>query len=155
MLKDQAENLLTEALVASQHLFLIDFQIDQNNNIKVVIDGDRGVTVEDCVMISRAIEHNLDKEMYDFSLEVTSAGATSPLVLPRQYLKNAGRILTVKTLSGETLEGNLQEVNEKQITLKWTDREPKQVGKGKITVEKTTIIPFENIKESKVKLIFN
>ena len=55
-----------------------------------------GLPLKDCMKVSRAIEHNLDREEEDFSLEVASAGATSPLVLPRQYTKNIGRKLKVK-----------------------------------------------------------
>ena len=60
-------------------MFLIEFSINAENHIKIVIDGDNGVLVEDCMFISRAIEHNLDREEHDFSLEVMSAGATAPL----------------------------------------------------------------------------
>jgi len=74
MLKETVENLLASALEERNDLFIIDLSISEDNSIKVVIDGDHGVSVEDCVFISRAIEHNLDREQEDFSLEVTSAG---------------------------------------------------------------------------------
>ncbi len=90
MFKDKVKALLEEALVADKSLFLIDFSIATDNTIKVVLDGDEGVALQDCMKVSRAIEHNLDREEYDFSLEVTSAGATTPMVIPRQYLKNIG-----------------------------------------------------------------
>ena len=80
--------------------------IANDNTIRVVLDGDEGVNLQDCMNISRAIEHNLDREEEDFSLEVTSAGAASPLELPRQYKKNIGRKLKVRT-GEEELEGNL------------------------------------------------
>ena len=62
-----------------------------------MIDGDNGVLVEDCMFVSRAIEHNLDRETEDFSLEVSSVGATTPLVHKRQYKKHIGRILKIVT----------------------------------------------------------
>ena len=71
----------------------------EDNQIKVIIDGDNGVLVEDCMFVSRAIEHNLDREEEDFSLEVASAGAASPLTHTRQYIKNIGRTLEVKTIT--------------------------------------------------------
>jgi len=155
MLKEKVTDLLEEALSKNQSLFLIDFDIDENNNIKITIDGDTGVTLLDCMAISRAIEHNIDGEEYDFALEVASAGASSPLQFPRQYKKNIGRTLEIKQKEGGTLEGVLSEVTEENITISWSAREPKPVGKGKITVEKKEVIPFTNIKQSKVKINFN
>lgn len=154
MFKDIVKDLLDQALNQRKDLFLIDFEILSDNTIRVVIDGDKGVLVEDCIYISRAIEHNLDREEQDFSLEVTSCGATSPLQLPRQYNKHIGRNLEVKTVEGDKVEGQLADVNEEDITLKWKTREPKPVGKGKVTVTKEVNIAFENIKEAKVKIKF-
>ncbi len=154
MFKDTVKDLLDQALDQRKDLFLIDFEILSDNTIRVVIDGDKGVLVEDCIYISRAIEHNLDREEQDFSLEVTSCGATSPLQLPRQYNKHIGRNLEVKTFEGDKVEGQLADVNEEDITLKWKTREPKPVGKGKVTVTKEVNIAFENIKEAKVKIKF-
>lgn len=153
MLKDKVELLLNKALQENPSLFLVNLTIGADNGIKVVLDGDEGVSLQDCVDVSRAIEHNLDREEEDFSLEVTSAGATSPLTLPRQYNKNIGRKLQVRTTSGE-LEGTLVEASENSITLEWKAREPKPVGKGKVTVQKKQEIAFSDIQQAKVKLKF-
>ncbi|WP_431162733.1 ribosome assembly cofactor RimP [Flagellimonas beolgyonensis] len=153
MLKEKVESLLGKALEEHPSLFLIDFTIGGDNTIKVVLDGDKGVTLQDCMDVSRAIEHNLDREVEDFSLEVASAGATSPLKMPRQYTKNIGRKLKVRTDSGE-LEGTLVQATENNITLEWKAREPKPVGKGKVTVQKKRDIPFSEIQEAKVILKF-
>ena len=154
MFKKKVEDLLQNALNEREDLFLIDFTVSNDNAIKVVIDGDDGVLVEDCIYISRAIEHNIDREEEDFSLEVLSAGAASPLTLPRQYKKHVGRDLEVKTSEGENMEGKLDGVDEEGIVLKWKTREPKPVGKGKVTVTKETKVAFNNIKEAKVKIKF-
>ena len=153
MFKDKVTSLLNKALEENKSLFLIDFFIDGGNKIRVVLDGDEGVNLKDCMAVSRAIEHNLDREEEDFSLEVTSAGATTPLVLPRQYRKNIGRKLEVKTLE-TVFEGNLTAATEETITLEWKSREPKPIGKGKHTVEKKEEIAFSDIKEAKVVLKF-
>jgi len=154
MLKKIVEDLLQTALDERQDLFLIDFTFSGDNAIKIVIDGDNGVLVEDCMFISRAIEHNIDREEHDFSLEVLSSGAATPLSLPRQYKKHIGRNLEIKTLDSQDLEGELTEVNDKEVVLNWKAREPKPVGKGKVTVAKTATVAFNNIKEAKVKIKF-
>lgn len=154
MFKKTVEDLLQTALDERQDLFLIDFSLSGDNAVKIVIDGDNGVLVEDCMFISRAIEHNIDKEEHDFSLEVLSSGAATPLILPRQYNKHVGRNLEVKTLDGQNFEGELTEVNNDGVVLSWKAREPKPVGKGKVTVAKQANVAFDNIKEAKVKIKF-
>ena len=153
MLKAQVEELLGKALKENETLFLIDFSIAPDNTIKIILDGDEGVNLKDCMAISRAIEHNLDREEHDFSIEVTSSGATEPIVMARQYPKNIGRKLVVKTANAN-FEGDLTEATEETITLEWKAREPKPVGKGKITVQKRKKIAISEIEEAKVKLIF-
>ncbi|WP_422106132.1 ribosome assembly cofactor RimP [Winogradskyella sp.] len=154
MFRETVKELLDNALNERQDLFLIDFDILSDYTIRVVLDGDKGVLVEDCMFVSRSIEHNLDREAQDFSLEVTSSGAASPLVLPRQYNKHIGRTLEVKTNEGNKLEGQLTEASEDGILLTWKAREPKPVGKGKVTVTKEAAIAFSDIKEAKVKIKF-
>lgn len=153
MFKNTVKDLLEAALTERPDLFLIDFSINTDNHINIVIDGDTGVLVEDCMFVSRAIEHNIDREEHDFSLEVMSAGATTPLVNKRQYKKNLKRELKVKTTS-ETLEGVLAKATDSEIVLEWKVREPKPLGKGKVTVKKEANIAYEDIVEAKVMIKF-
>ena len=153
MFKETVQNLLNAALTERQDLFLIDFDVNTANHIKIILDGDNGVLVEDCMFVSRAIEHNLDREEQDFSLEVMSAGATSPLVNKRQYKRHINRTLKVKTES-DKLEGVLTEASEETILLEWKTREPKPVGKGKVTVKKQANVAYEDIVEAKVMIKF-
>lgn len=153
LLKEKVEKLLQGAFEENNSLFLIALTVDNNNHISVIIDGDQGVSVNDCIAISRKIEHNLDREEEDFSLDVASAGASNPLELPRQYKKNIGRKLAVTT-SEEELEGKLMKVEDEKIYLQWKTREPKPIGKGKVTVTKEAVLPLEEIIEAKVIITF-
>ena len=153
-MREKVAHLLEKALEENKSLFLIDLTITEDNQIRVIIDGDHGVTVDDCIAISRAIEHNLDREEVDFSLEVMSAGVSEPLSLPRQFKKNIGRNIKVKTTNNEKIEGELIAANEENCTLTWTTREPKPVGKGKITVQKEANLPYKEIMEAKVMITF-
>jgi len=154
MFRDSVKKLLEEGLSQREDLFLVDFDVLGDNSIKIVIDGDNGVLVEDCMFISRAIEHNLDREEQDFSLEILSAGATSPLINKRQYKKNIGRTLNVKTISNEDIEGKLTEVNDEKILLEWKTREPKPIGKGKVTVKKQAELSYDSISKAQVVIKF-
>lgn len=151
--KEQVISLLNQAFEKRPDLFLIDFSIGSDSHIEVVIDGDSGVTVEDCVEVSRAVEHNLDREVHDFSLSVQSAGATAPLTLARQFPKHIGRNLKV-TVQNNSFEGELIEANPSQITLQWSERIPKEVGKGKQTVIRKEIIQLSDINKAHVVLTF-
>ena len=152
-MKEEVQQLLQNALDDRPDLFLISMEVSESNQIRVIIDGDHGVKVQDCIEISRAIEHNLDREDQDFSLEVLSAGVSEPLTMVRQYQKNVGRKLKVKS-DDQTIEGKLEEANEDQIVLTWKVREPKPVGKGKVTVEKKAQLAYDDIQEAKVMITF-
>ncbi len=154
-MREKVLQLLEKALEDNKSLFLIDFTVTEANQIRITIDGDNGVTVEDCIAVSRAIEHNLDREETDFSLEVMSAGVSQPLQAPRQYKKNIGRKLQVKTQSGESIEAELANATDSEVTLKWKTREPKPIGKGKHTVKKEAVVPYNDIVEAKVMITFN
>lgn len=152
--KTKIIDLVDQALKENPALFLIDLKFLPDNKIYVEVDGDNGIALTECIRISRAVEHNLDREEEDFSLEVTSPDIANPLKVKRQYLKNINRILQVKLTNNTNVEGKLINVNEEGITLEWKVREPKPIGKGKITVVKNAIIPFVDILEAKVKVIF-
>lgn len=152
-MKQKVALLLEKALEENPSLFLISLSVTGDNQIKVVIDGDQGVSVQDCIEVSRAIEHNLDRDAEDFSLEVLSAGVSEPLTMLRQYHKNIGRDLKVKTTK-ETFEGRLVEALDEGAKLNWKAKELKPTGKGKITVEKEVIVPYQDIIEAKVMIKF-
>ena len=84
---------------------------------------------------------------------MASAGVSTPLKLVRQYKKNKGRTVKVKTAT-EAIEAVLADANEEFITLTWSAREPKKIGKGKETVEKKLELPYSEIKEAIVTITF-
>lgn len=153
MLKDLVVPLLEGALEENPSLFLVDLTISPDNKITVTLDGDNGVTLKECIAVSRAIEHNIDRDEIDFGLEVASSGASSLLKMPRQYNKNVGRVLAVRTAE-VAVEGTLTELKEDGVVLEWSAREPKPIGKGKVTVQKRMEIAFTDIIEAKVVIKF-
>ena len=86
--RKKVEELLSEFLKEREDLFLIDLKISASDDITVILDGDNGVSLQDCLDASRAIEFNMDREEHDFSLQVMSAGLSEPLSTPRQFQKN-------------------------------------------------------------------
>lgn len=152
--RKKIEELLHEFLAARTDLFLIDLKFSAADDITVILDGDNGVSLQDCLDASRAIEFNMDREEHDFSLQVMSAGLSEPLVTPRQFAKNIGREIDVLLNDATNVQGELAKVDEEKITLILRYRKPKEVGKGKVDVEEEKEIPYSEIKKALVTIKF-
>ena len=152
--KNKIEELLSGFLAERPDLFLIDLKISAGDDITVILDGDNGVSLQDCLDASRAIEFNMDREEHDFSLQVMSAGLSEPLSSPRQFRKNIGRELDILMNDSTKIEGELAKVDEEKITLILRYRKPKEIGKGKVDVEEEKEIPYSEIKKALVAIKF-
>ncbi|UOE37993.1 ribosome assembly cofactor RimP [Chryseobacterium oryzae] len=148
------ETLLNDFLETRKDLFLIDLKFSASDDITVILDGDNGVSVQDCLDASRAIEFNMDREEHDFSLQVMSAGLSEPLSIPRQYQKNIGREIEVLLNDSSEIEGELAKVDEEKITLILRYRKPKDIGKGKVDVVEEKEISYTEIKKALVVIKF-
>lgn len=152
--REKVEVLISDFLAERGDLFLIETKISVAQDITVILDGDDGVTLQDCLDASRAIENNLDREEHDYSLQVMSAGLSEPLVTPRQFRKNIEREIEVWLNNDEEIEGELTEVSEADITLILKYRRPKLIGKGKEDVVEEKKIALEDIRKALVKVKF-
>ncbi|MGY1634249.1 ribosome maturation factor RimP [Geodermatophilus sp. SYSU D01186] len=68
--------------------------------VRVVVDRDEGVTLDDVAEVSRAVSTALDEDDTEFGglpyvLEVTSPGVDRPLTEPRHWRRNTGRLVSV------------------------------------------------------------
>lgn len=138
---------IIEEQIKGSDLFLIDLKIGKDNKISIIIDGDNGVKIQDCIDLSRFVEKQLDREVEDFELNVLSSGVGEPLKLMRQYKKNIGRYVEITTLDNEKLEGELIATSEDSVFIK-----PKMKNKKDIATEKQ--ISFSDIKEGKIIILF-
>jgi ribosome maturation factor RimP len=136
-------------------LFIVDLTISAKNVIRLELDKySGGVTVEDCVSVSRNIEHNLDREAEDFELHVSSAGLDKPLRVHAQYVKNTGRDLDILMKSGEKLTGTLTEVADNGIVITQTEKRAIEGKKKKEIVEIKQELTFDEIAEAKIVISF-
>ena len=133
-------------------LFIVELTISAKNVIRLELEG--GVTVEDCMSVSRNIEHNLDREEEDFELHVSSAGLDKPLRVHAQYVKNVGRGLDVLLKSGEKAEGTLTEVTDEHLVLSSSEKRQIEGKKKKEIVELNREITFSEIQEAKIVISF-
>ena len=116
--------------------YLVDVTISPKNSITVKMDNlNGGVSVKDCVSVSRNIEHNLDREQEDFELQVSSPGLDQPFMVMQQYVKNIGNQVSVTTQKNETLTGELIEASKKEISLRELKVEKNKTTKKKEQIE--------------------
>lgn len=144
--------LVEEKISDRPELFLVEVKMLPNNKLIIHIDGDEGISIQDCAAISRHVGFHLEEENAiekAYNLEVSSPGVGEPLKLKRQYTKNIGRELSVKLSGGEVKEGKLLSTDENSITI-----EAKVKEKGKKVQLVETGIAFNDITETKVLISF-
>jgi len=151
--KANIEALVAEVLDAETE-FLVAVNVTGSNHIVVVIDGDNGVPIKRCVEISRHIEGNLDREIEDFELEVSSAGVTSPLLLARQYIKNVGRMVDVLLNSGENFQGKLIAASETHFSIVFQQKMLVEGTKKKQLVDITKEFEYSEVKSTTQVILF-
>ena len=152
MQKSQIVNLVEEAIQDTDQ-FIVDVIVTPDNTILVFLDADTAVTISDCVKVSRHIEGNLDREIEDYELRVSSAGLDHPIHLPRQFQKNTGKTIDILLENGEKQRGKLLSFDENNITIEEIIVK-KRNKLQKETVGQAVTIPFTTIKEIKLVIIF-
>jgi len=118
--------------------------------LRVVVDGDGGVTLDDIAEVSQAVSAFLDatnvmgESAYD--LEVTSPGVSRPLTLPRHWRRSVGRLVVVSLASGGELTGRVIAADDEGVTFELPGKKPgttggerrlahAELGRGKVQVE--------------------
>jgi ribosome maturation factor RimP len=140
--------------IAEGELFVVDIDVKPGNKISVLIDSNQGVSIDQCVEISRLIEHSLDRETEDFELQVSSPGLDQPFRVIQQYEKNLGREIEVIKNDGLKYTGTLKEINEDHFVIETKER-VKVDGKKKKQLQINDLaIRFDEVKAAKVVISF-
>ncbi len=149
---EKLAGIANEVIKDDSQYFLVSIKIKPTNNVKVYLDGDNGITIEKCIQFNRKMATIIEETGIlpadNFSLEVSSPGIDTPLVLHRQYIKNKGRLLEVTLAEDVTETGKLIDVAEQNLVLEVT------TGKGKKAVTQQKEIPFDQIKKAVVQIQF-
>ncbi|HLQ99234.1 MAG TPA: ribosome assembly cofactor RimP [Sphingobacterium sp.] len=151
-LEQRVEEWVESIIRERSDLFLVNIRILNNFIVEVLIDGDEGISIDDCAKISRELGQIMDEEEFlenTYKLEVSSPGLNKPLKLLRQYHKNLGRDIRVTTGDGQQIEGKLIDAHEEGIEVTYTIKRKKK--KAEL---KTDFIPFSNVKKTKVLISF-
>lgn len=150
--EQRVTELVEEKIADKPDLFLVSVKYNPGGKLIVLVDGDNGIGIDNVVAISRHVGFHLEEENVietAYNLEVSSPGIDTPLTLPRQYTKNVGRNLSVKTTEGIKREGKLIAADENAITIEETIKE-----KGKKAQIVESVIPLDQITETKVVISF-
>jgi ribosome maturation factor RimP len=150
---DEIKNIVAEKLTGSNQ-FLVDVIVKGHKGpqkVLVVIDSDKGVTIDECADLSRELSKAFDETQlfnHSYMLEVSTPGLDQPLRLKRQYLKNVGRGVRIVKKEQQLIEGKLIEVTDQLIKVE----QEVQVGKAK---EKMMVeVPFSEIDKTFVLISF-
>ncbi|HEX8061241.1 MAG TPA: ribosome maturation factor RimP [Cyclobacteriaceae bacterium] len=142
---------LAESALQEPGHFIVDvlyFERQRPAKVMVIVDGDKGVTIDACANLSRKLASLLDERNVPdnaYVLEVTTPGVDHPLRLKRQYFKNAGRQFKVHLKDKSIVQGKLEEVSEEKLTIR------------EVVDKKTTRVvevPFDNIEKAFVLVSF-
>lgn len=157
----RVEKEIQDILAANPEHFLVEIKVKPTNNIKVFIDGDKGVGIGDLAKYNRALYKELEEAALfpegDFSLEVSSAGLGEPLKMHRQYVKNLNRFVEVTQQEGQKIEGMLTAVDETGIVVEETvgkARPNGSSGRGKKAEIVKHTIAFSDIKSTQIQIKF-
>lgn len=151
VVEKRIRELAEEKLADRPDLFIVDIKIS-NSKIIVLLDGDEGLGIHDCALVSRHVGFHLEEENLienAYNLEVSSPGLDTPLLSDRQYQKNVGRNVSIKLTDGNKIEGKLLEVKEEGLLISHSVKE-----KGKKAQQVESLIEKSNIAETKVSISF-
>jgi ribosome maturation factor RimP len=142
---------LAESALVEQGHFIVDVLYNGKQRparLMVIVDGDNGVTIDQCADLSRKLSALMDEQniLNDaYILEVSTPGLDHPLKLKRQYFKNAGRQFKVHLKDKTIVQGKLEEVSDDKLTIR------EQVGKKET---KLTEVLFDQIDKAFVMVSF-
>jgi ribosome maturation factor RimP len=147
MIERQKIEALVGEFVKGKDLFIVAVKVSSSNRITVLADKKDGITIDECASIHRFIENNLDREIEDFELQVSSPGLDLPFVVPEQYLKNEGRKIEVIDNEGSKYTGIL-----KNVTAGGFELETEVKIKGKMKELKDISFNTDQVKTARVIL---
>ena len=149
---EEIKRIAEEKLIGPSQ-FIVDVVVSSRRvpqKVTIIVDGDSGISIEDCAKISREVSKVLDDSPLleaHYMLEVSTPGLDQPLKLNRQYKKNIERKLRVK-FQDKIVEGRLLNVTDDSITLE------QETGVGKKKVISPVEIQFSEIDKSFVLVSF-
>ncbi len=130
--EQKTESLVTP-LVEEHHFELVDVEyVKEAGNwyLRVYIDKEGGITVDDCEVISRTLSDRLDAEDFiedSYILEVSSPGLGRPLKKEKDFERSIGKEVEVKLYKARNhqkdFEGVLKAYSDHDVTIEVEEQE--------------------------------
>jgi ribosome maturation factor RimP len=125
---------LLEPVVAGTGFDLEDVIVTpagRRRQVRVIVDGDEGVSLDDVAAVSHEISAALDDSeamgSAPYVLEVTSPGVDRPLTQPRHWRRATGRMVRATLAAGEDVTGRITAADDTAVTLDTGGRERRLV----------------------------
>jgi len=150
--KEIIEKLVKEKL--DERMFIVDISVSSTNVIHIFVDSYDGMTIEQCIAISRHVEHSFDREEEDFALEVSSPGLTESFKVKEQYVKYTGKAIKIVTSDDQKLEGLLKSALDSGVVLETSGKGKVEGQKKKQLIVKEYNINYDDIKSAKAVISF-
>lgn len=122
---------LIQPLIDANNFELVDVEFVKEGSdwyLRVYIDKDGGITVDDCELISRAFNEILDREDYiseQYIFEVSSPGLMRPLKKEKDYKISVGKLIDIKLYKPvdkcKEFTGVLDSYDKDTVTIKMDD----------------------------------
>lgn len=154
MITEKQIKQLVEEKIEGTGNYLVEIRVRPGNKIHILLDNDNNLSINDCVEVSRYVEHQLDRETEDFELEVSSPGLDQPLRILRQYKKYLGKQVEVLTAEGTKIAGELKAAGDEGIVVETRAKEKVEGKKSKQLVVTEHKLPFSQVKETKIVISF-
>ncbi|WP_102346907.1 ribosome maturation factor RimP [Bacillus sp. Marseille-P3661] len=146
---------LVQPILAEMNLELVDIEFvkeGKNWYLRVFIDSDKGIDIEECGKVSEKLSEKLDETdpiTYPYFLEVSSPGAERPLKKKEDVKKSIGKQVHVKTyepINGEKVfEGKILDFDGETLTLEVLIK----------TRKKQVEIPYEKVASARLAVTFH
>ncbi|GAA4531539.1 MULTISPECIES: ribosome maturation factor RimP [Nonomuraea] len=115
---------LLEPVVAAEGLDLEDVTVTKAGKrrlLRVVVDRDGGVSLDDVADVSQAVSAALDEDdamgAAPYTLEVSSPGVDRPLTEPRHWRRAAKRLVKAEMRDGGLIEGRVLSADDAGVDL--------------------------------------
>jgi ribosome maturation factor RimP len=154
MITEKQIQQLVEEKIAGTSNYIVEIRVRPGNKINILLDNDNNISINDCIEVSRYVEHQLDRETEDFELEVSSPGLDQPLRVLRQYQKYINKQVEVLTAEGKKIAGELKSASEEGIVVETRVKEKVEGKKSKQLVITEHKLPFSQVKETKIVISF-
>ena len=138
---------VVEKFLGGSDKFLVEVEVSKGNVVDVLVDGDDGITISECVKVSRHIGSNFDRDLEDYELRVSSPGLDKPFKMRRQYLKYVNREIRIILMDGTKVKGKLLNFSDDQLVLECNSESKKK----EVSIED---FAFSDIKEAKPIISF-